>query len=420
MTEAARRGRLDTRWLLLGDWHWLVRDPLDVLRVAFLAGTVLYAIQGRSTAVGLTAASILLLVARVVNLPRRFDLGVIVAMTFIAWGTALSLYGRYHFYDTIVHAVTPAFYAPVLYVVLVRLEVLVDPERTTGARQYAGVFVSTFAIGMAVGAGYEIFEWLSDTLFGTAYVENADDTGRDLLADALGSLAGATLVTVWAIRSWSTRRAPVATAPPSLLWARARQARALLRSSAVARRVAPLLRPHPGGDERPAVLALSGVVALLFGAGVLLSPRSTFRTVELLVAIALIAQGAIDLVGAIAGEERRRRLARAAGGAALVVVGGLLLSYPGASRELLVYAIGVLAVVLGFVETARLSGRGPTTRERWLGAVVALTAFAFGVVILALPDGSVRAIRLAVGLYVASFGALRLAQAWESRTRVLR
>ena len=99
---------LDRRYLLLGDWSWLVRDPLDLLRLAFFAGTVAFAVMGRSTAVGLTAASVLLLVARIVNLPRRFDLGLIVAMTFIAWGTALSLYGEYAFYDTIVHAVTPA------------------------------------------------------------------------------------------------------------------------------------------------------------------------------------------------------------------------------------------------------------------------------------------------------------------------
>ena len=74
---------LDRRYLLLGDWNWLVRDPLDVLRLGFFVGTVAFAVMRRSTAVGLTAASVLLLVVRIVNLPRRFDLGVIVAMTLI-------------------------------------------------------------------------------------------------------------------------------------------------------------------------------------------------------------------------------------------------------------------------------------------------------------------------------------------------
>lgn len=411
------RGRVDWRRLLLGDWNWLVRDPLDVARIAFLAGTVLFAVQGRSTAVGLTAASLLLLVARVANLPRRFDLGVIVAMTFIAWGTALSLYGRYDFYDTVVHGVTPVFYAPVLYVVLVRLDVLVDPETATGARQYAGVFVSTVAIGMAVGAGYEVVEWVSDSVFGTAYVENADDTGRDLLADTLGSLVGATLVTLWAIRSWATRRTPVAAPARPVVRARLRRVGASLRSRRLGRALERGLRPHPGGDERPLILGASGAVAVLFGAGLLFSPRSTFRTIEVLFAVAAVTQGFLELAGAVAGERRRHRLAHAASGVALAAVGLFLLAYPGASRELLAYAIGASAVALGFIEAARLSARGPSSCERWLGGVAATTAFAFGVVILAMPGASLSAIRLAVGLYVVSIGALRVAQAWENRAR---
>ena len=69
------------RRLLYGDWTWFVRDPLDVLRLVFFAGTIAFAVAGRSTAVGLTAASALLLIVRIVNLPRWFDFSVIAAMT---------------------------------------------------------------------------------------------------------------------------------------------------------------------------------------------------------------------------------------------------------------------------------------------------------------------------------------------------
>lgn len=216
--------------------------------------------MGRSTAVGLTAASLLLLIARIVNLPRRFDLGVIVAMTFIAWGTALSLYGQYHFYDTIVHGTTPVFYAPVLYVCLVRLAVLTDPEQARTRMQRSGVFVSTLAIGMAVGAGYEVIEWLSDSLLGTAFVEDADDTGRDLLADTLGSLVGAALVTAWSVSGWTSRRVTYRAVPPpdTRAWARRLRARARGGLTAAARR---------GGGFRatwPALVA-AGVGSLVFG-----------------------------------------------------------------------------------------------------------------------------------------------------------
>src|SRR6187549_2036879 len=109
----------DRSRLVYGDWTWLVRDGLDVLRFAFIAGAIVFAVQGRSTAVALTAASAVLLVARVVDLPRWFDFGLIVAMTLIAYGTALTLYGNYDFYDKIVHGVSPIGYAPVLYLLLV-------------------------------------------------------------------------------------------------------------------------------------------------------------------------------------------------------------------------------------------------------------------------------------------------------------
>ena len=58
------------RRLIYGDWTWLVRDPLDVLRLVFISGAIVFALEGRSTAVALTAASAVLVVARVINLPR--------------------------------------------------------------------------------------------------------------------------------------------------------------------------------------------------------------------------------------------------------------------------------------------------------------------------------------------------------------
>ena len=148
----------DRRRLVYGDWTWLIRDGLDVLRGAFIAGTIVFAVQGRSTAVALTAASSVLLVARVVDLPRWFDFGLIAAMSLIAWGTALSLYGSWFYYDKIVHGLSPVGYVPVLYIALVRLGVVPDPGRAIREHRVArisGIFIVTLAVGMAVGAGYE-------------------------------------------------------------------------------------------------------------------------------------------------------------------------------------------------------------------------------------------------------------------------
>lgn len=59
---------------------------------------------------------LLLLVVRVISPPRWFDFSVIAAMTLIAWGTALGLYGEHYFYDNVVRSLSPFFYAPALHI----------------------------------------------------------------------------------------------------------------------------------------------------------------------------------------------------------------------------------------------------------------------------------------------------------------
>jgi uncharacterized membrane protein YjdF len=202
-THAVAASGWDRRRLIYGDWTWLVRDGLDVFRLVFIAGTVAFAIQGRSTAVALAAASAVVLVGRVIDLPRWFDLGLLVALTLIAWGTALSLYGDWFYYDKVVHGISPVGYTPVLYLALVRLGVVPDPGRAITERRVArisGILVVTLAVGMAVGSAYESIEWIEDKFFGGHFVKGLWDTETDLLCDTGGSLVGALFLTVWALR----------------------------------------------------------------------------------------------------------------------------------------------------------------------------------------------------------------------------
>ncbi len=399
------------RRVVYGDWSWFIRDPLDVLRLAFVCGTIAFALIGRSTAVGLTAASVLLLVARIVDLPRRFDLGVIVAMTLIAWGTALGLYGDYYVYDNIVHSVSPFFYAPVLYVVLVRLDVLADPEKTSAGHHHVGVFISTLALGMAVGAGYEVIEWLSDSLVGTHFVKSIDDTGSDLLEDTLGSLAGAGLVAVWSIRHWSTRRATVVV--------NEKAGDGVIRRIASAARQRLRVRAGSGilawRTRAPALpLALSGTIGVVAGAVTFAWPSPALRTVEVVFGLAMLAQAALDLPEGI----RRRGIRRGGRLAAVVAeatIGTVVIAWPGISRPTLLYAVGASAVILALLEVASLSAGGGRERDRWLAGVGSVLAFVFGVAILALPDHSLDATVVVFALYLLSLGGFRLVRALEAR-----
>jgi len=201
---------VDTRRLLLGDWNGWIRDPIDLLRALLVAGAVGFALGGDGGAALLLAlAAAVAWAVRPVLLPRAYDLCVVLALTLQGWGEALGLYDSLHWFDTVVHFTVPLLGAPVLYVVLARLDVVPDPRDETHTRHYVGMAIITFALGGCVGAIWEMVEYASDGWFGSSLQEGNADTVRDLMADCAGALCGAALLVLWAQRSWgSVRRIP--------------------------------------------------------------------------------------------------------------------------------------------------------------------------------------------------------------------
>ena len=201
---------LSARRLLMGDWGPVIRDPLDLMRLAFLVGGIAFAMAGDATgAFNLLLAFVVLVVARLANLPRIYDLGLIVAFALTQGGEAANLYDSVPYYDRGVHFVVPMLASQVFYLSLARLEVLPDPRQRTLRNHEIGMFIVCAALGLSVGALWEIFEWISDAVFGTDLSQGNVDTVGDLVADSLGSLAGGALMVLWAEKGWgSVRRIP--------------------------------------------------------------------------------------------------------------------------------------------------------------------------------------------------------------------
>ncbi len=201
---------MDTRRLLLGDWTPVVRDGIDVLRLLLLGGAVGYALAGRGGAAALLAfLGAVTLLARLVNLPRVYDLSLTLAMALQGFGEVWGLYDRFVRFDDLVHVTLPLLTSPVVYIALARLDVVPDPRDETHAKHYVGIAVVTAALGIAIGALWEIWEWRSDAWFGTRLSEGNDDTNGDLVRDTIGALLGAALLVAWARFGWgSVRRIP--------------------------------------------------------------------------------------------------------------------------------------------------------------------------------------------------------------------
>jgi hypothetical protein len=201
---------MNGRTLVMGDWSRVIRDPIDLLRVTFFVGAAVFAILGELGGVAnLLVGGTALLVARAVNLPRLYDLGFTVAMILTGWGEALGLYDAWKPYDNVVHFIVPMLCSQVAYIALARIEVLPDMREDFTPNHYAGIFVITLALGVAIGGIWEILEWTSDNVFGSQLQTSNDDTVGDLIADTLGAATGAALLVAWTKYGWgSVRRIP--------------------------------------------------------------------------------------------------------------------------------------------------------------------------------------------------------------------
>jgi hypothetical protein len=200
---------METRTLLLGDWSRPVRDPIDLLRLSYVIGIPIVWIARDDYPLNLTISAIAVIAVRFMLLPRLYDLAFCLGFGLTGWGDALGLYDKIGFYDLVVHSLASFFFAPVLYILLARADVLPDLKQVTTAHHYIGVFVVTLALGLAVGAVWEMTEYTSDHYLGTKLAKSERDTATDLMVDGLGSLCGGALLVVWAKYGWgSVRRIP--------------------------------------------------------------------------------------------------------------------------------------------------------------------------------------------------------------------
>jgi hypothetical protein len=204
---ATRAHGLTWQKVILGDWSRVIRDPLDVARIAFILSAIVWALLGHAMT-GLIAGSAVIILARVISLPRFYDASVILVMFLLAWGSALSWYGSWGFYDNFVHFLTPLLTTGMFYLLLVRLDVLPEFHDLTTVHHRVGFFLIVMSLGMAIGAGWEIVEWLLDQMSDVGRVASADDTATDLISDTLGSAGSALILVAWSLGNHSMKRRP--------------------------------------------------------------------------------------------------------------------------------------------------------------------------------------------------------------------
>jgi uncharacterized membrane protein YjdF len=191
----------------LGDWSRWVRDPLDVLRLIFIGATILWGLTGHSLT-GLVGACLVLVLARIASLPRFYDFSLLVVLTLVSWGEVLGVYDSWRYYDNVVHTTVPLLLTGVVYVLLMRLEVVPELRDLTKSRHRIGFFLTVLMMGMAIGAAWEIVEWTLDSTTGSNLATSVTDTATDLIWDTIGAAGSATILVLWSLGNHSLRRRP--------------------------------------------------------------------------------------------------------------------------------------------------------------------------------------------------------------------
>jgi hypothetical protein len=222
----ARRAQQRTRWLrklILGDWHPLLRDPLDLLRLAFAVASVLAFMAGHpGQGMRLAFSFIVVVAAARLNMPRVFDLLFILGWGAQAWGNAADLFslnvcthirvGKANFaclgYDDYVHFVLPLTSVAPLYVLGLRLDVLPDLSQQTSWRPRLGTVLFAGLSCTAIATLNEIWEYVAVNWLNQSLQIGYSDSIFDLTLGVFGSVAGGVLIWVWAARRWPTQRSP--------------------------------------------------------------------------------------------------------------------------------------------------------------------------------------------------------------------
>lgn len=198
------------RRVLHGDWHPLLRDWIDVLRLHYLVGAIVFFALGRfGNAWDLTFSAIAVLIVRAVDPPRRFDLAFIVAMAFNGWGDALGLFASLSWYDNLVHITLPLAVGPLAYIGLARLDVVPVLRLGNTKRHRLGMGIVAMCLGVFGATVYEIYEFVVDQALDANLFVSESDTVNDLADGVVGAAIGAALLAALARSQVGLRRGPL-------------------------------------------------------------------------------------------------------------------------------------------------------------------------------------------------------------------
>ncbi len=159
------------------------------------AAMLLVVVQGewvQAATLGVFLGVALVFVRRERQLPTLFDVIFVGAALINAVGWAWDLFDQPGLYDEVAHAFT-------MFAITLALGFVLYNEVMQGFYAHRFMFVVTIAsMGIAIGALWEVAEWLADFVVATQIVAGLSDTVTDLILDSAGAVLAA-LLNLWGL-----------------------------------------------------------------------------------------------------------------------------------------------------------------------------------------------------------------------------
>ncbi|HEY7127778.1 MAG TPA: HdeD family acid-resistance protein [Ktedonobacterales bacterium] len=160
-------------------------------------------------------------------------------------------------------------------------------------------------------------------------------------------------------------------------------------------------------------LIARGVLAILFGFLVWVWPGLTLLVFTFMFGIFAIAGGIFALISAIRSTESNKYWwVLAIAGVVSIIIGILSFVWPGKTAILILYLVGIWAVITGILEIiAAFRSRESATNE-WLLVLGGVISIVFGVILMALPGIGLLALLWFVGLWAVVYGIVEIVHAF--------
>ncbi len=164
------------------------------------------------------------------------------------------------------------------------------------------------------------------------------------------------------------------------------------------------------------VVALRGVIAILFGFAAIVWPSSTVVILLLLFGAFAVVNGIFTLISALGPGASMDRTPLIVHGVFSIVLGILVFVWPGLTALALLYFVAIWAIIIGVLEIiAAVRLRREITNEWFLGIGGAISII-FGIICFIHPAGGILALIWLVGIYAILLGITLVALGFRLRS----